>query len=440
VPAACGSWSGPPIALFWDQSLIWGLICRTTLRALGIPFRQLTAQEIVKGELDHHRVLLVPGGWASHKMQALGSRGQKEVRRFVLEGGSYLGFCGGAGLALASPPSLGLVPLRRLPLEKRLPSASGRVMLRKCSDHAFWRDLPEILPASIWWPSQFQWQPAPSLCCIASYAGTGSDFMTADLPVADLENRDMPWDAWEQIYGINLNPRLLIDQPAIIECRAGGGRLVLSYPHLETPGDITANQLLVNLLGYLDDAAGGCARGEPPSSAQPAGPPGDAALAFLDDAANRVDTLIQFGERHLLWKWRSPWLLHWRRGIRGLEYGSLAVLTRVLREEVRHASQAWDPGTNDPWREPARQLSQNVKVFCDLAQRLLLEEKFAGQSGHFSKVGQVNKSVDSLREQLFGRQMSHGGLCRAIFDELERLLQQALSLPQNPSHSSPDPI
>jgi hypothetical protein len=432
-------WDQPPVALLWDQSLVWGLICRTTLQELGIPFRLIRAQAIARGQLEVYRILVAPGGWASHKMRALGRTGQEQVRRFVARGGSYLGFCGGAGLALSSPPSLGLVPLERLPLAQRLPSASGQVIIAKTTDHPMWQNLPASLPVSVWWPSQFKWQPAPHLRVVASYETPGPDFRVADIPLADLEDQEISWNDWERVYGINLNPQLLMGQPAIIEGRFGHGRVLLSYTHLETPGDVAGNQLFANILRTLNQAAAKCcpgaARAAPRKLERP-GSPSQEALDQLRQATQQVNGLIRFGERHLFWNWRRPWLLHWRRGIRGLEYGTLAVLLRVLSEEAQTVAATQGATANDPWLAPARHLAQEVPTFCASARSLLLEEKLASQSGQVSKVGQVNAAVDRLREMLFGREMSHGGLCRSLFDQLDELLYQVFALTDQPNQNT----
>jgi hypothetical protein len=429
----------PPVALLWDQSLVWGLICRATLQELGIPFRLIRAQAIARGQLEAYRILLAPGGWASHKMRVLGQTGQEQVRRFVARGGSYLGFCGGAGLALSSPPSLGLVPLERLPLGQRLPNASGQVIIGKRTEHPMWRNLPASLPVSVWWPSQFKWQPAPHLRVLASYETPGPDFRVADVPLADLDTQEISWNDWEKVYGINLNPRLLMGQPAIIEGRFGRGRVLLSYPHLETPGDVAGNQLFANILRALDQAAAKCcpdASGAAPRKPERPGSPSQDALDQLHQATQQVNSLIRFCERHLFWNWRRPWLLHWRRGIRGLEYGTLAVLLRVLSEEAQQVAATQAATANDPWLAPARRLAQEVRTFCESARSLLLEEKLASQSGQVSKVGQVNASVDRLREMLFGREMNHGGLCRSLFDQLDGLLYQVFTLTDQPDRNS----
>jgi hypothetical protein len=434
-PAACvavpeGSWNGPPIALFWDQSLVWGLICLQTLQQLQVPVRLISAAEIEQGVLDAHRVLLVPGGWAAHKMQALGKAGQDRVRQFVTSGGSYLGFCGGAGLALSSPPSLGLVALQRMPMKERLPSASGQVVLAGDCDHPIWQACPTQLMASVWWPSQFRWQTAPRVRVLASYAALANGFWLADLPLADLESQDMSYSSWEQAYGINLNPARLLGQPAIIEASLGQGQLILSYPHLETPGDTQAHRLMVNTLRYLDTSA---ALHLPKISAAPhhphreLPPPGTLTLKCLQQAAAAVDDLIALGQRHLLWNWRLPWLLHWRRGIRGLEYGTLAVLIRVIVQEAERLGIPFLEPDDNPWLVPARALLQETGTFCQLARKLLLEEKLAGQNGTCTKLGQVNATVDRLRSHLFGTQMNHGGLCRTLLDRLDRFLYQLLT-------------
>ncbi|MBC7360133.1 MAG: hypothetical protein H5U10_16505, partial [Desulfacinum sp.] len=49
-----------PVALFWDQSLVWGLLFVETFRRLGVPFRLVTASHIRRGVLARFSVLVVP--------------------------------------------------------------------------------------------------------------------------------------------------------------------------------------------------------------------------------------------------------------------------------------------------------------------------------------------------------------------------------------------
>ena len=133
--AGVDCWDGPPVAVLWDQSLVWGLLCIDTLSKLGVPFELLSAAQICEDRLDAFRVLLVPGGWAVHKVRVLGETGRLKIAKFIDESGSYLGFCGGAGLALSSPPALYLTPVRRMPMPERLPSASGEIYRLRRNSH-----------------------------------------------------------------------------------------------------------------------------------------------------------------------------------------------------------------------------------------------------------------------------------------------------------------
>jgi hypothetical protein len=421
-------WAGPPVAVFWDQSLVWGLILLKTLEDLKIPFYLLSGEEIAAGALARHRVFIVPGGWAAHKFRALGEAGSTRIKHFVENGGSYVGLCGGAGLALASPPSLGLVPLKRMPLSERLPNASGEIWIQGLPDHPIWKGLPLALPASIWWPSQFMNQPVPGSLCLATYKAPGKEFWVADLPLSDLQNTAVPWNEWERIYGINLDPARLIGHAAIMEATLGKGRLILSYPHLETPGDAWANRLFLRCLQYLDQEArkhishvdvGKDAPG------RPVGRPGKESLKHIAEAREAAEDLIGFGERHLLWQWRLPWLLNWRRGIRGLEYGTLAVVLAYLHGCLGEISNG-DEGLLDPWIEMAQRIKEQVIGFCQLAKDLLMEEKVATQTRNLTKLGKINATVDQLRTRLFGHKMNHSGLCRELFDELDGFLLQVL--------------
>lgn len=438
-------WSGPPVALFWDQSLVWGLICVDTLDRMGVPYRLLSGEDIHLGALHAHRVLLVPGGWALHKARALGDMGAEAIRAFVRGGGSYLGFCGGAGLALTAPRALELTPVERMPLSDRLPNASGEVWIHGSSDHPLFRDIPVEVPVSIWWPGQFGPNAEAEAIPLARYARPGADFRVADLAASDFPDGPAPWRSIETTYGINLDPDRLMGEPAILETRTGSGTVLLSYPHLETPDEPWGNRLLQNALRYLDECAAEAAapqrghhchhghghhaapaikRGEPPAVRVSSD-----TLQHLAAASATADELIAFGERHLLWNWRRPWLLNWRRGVRGLEYGMLAVLLRRaldLARTLSPASTGAAKADGDLPTSPVRDLKASVTEFCAQSKRLLIEEKIASQSGIVPKIGSVNETVDSLRSRLFGGRMNHEGLARTVFDPLDALLLDLL--------------
>ena len=98
------------------------------------------------------------------------------------------------------------------------------------------------------------WNPAPKSACLASYSAPGAGFQVADLRVCDVDE-SAGWGELEKAYGINLDPGRIKGHPAIIEVEKGKGRLVLSYAHLETPGDRWGNRLFFNILNYLNDSS-----------------------------------------------------------------------------------------------------------------------------------------------------------------------------------------
>lgn len=444
-------WTGPPVALLWDQSLVWGLVLVEALEAMAVPYRLVTAQHIRAQGLQKHRVLMVPGGWASHKARALGADGLEQVRTFVQNGGGYVGFCGGAGLALAGASSLNLVPIHRKGLTQRLPNASGEVWIEGNPEHPLWKDLPPRIPVSIWWPSQFAWDNGLGVEAVARYRGYGEDFWVADLCAADVTRCGARWQDWEKGYGINLNPALLEGQAAILCCRVGKGMAVLSYPHLELP-DGWGRRLLANILNSLQNSCYPKAVEPPESLLAPPAPgtpllcsaedvstsrmpletleqdghdgivpaPSVPALRALQEALEEAQSLIAFGERHLLWRWRRPWLLQWQRGIRGLEYGFLLVCLRFV---VSHCGrEKLQARASTPWDDLSQSLLEQTRLFCREARKLLLYEKVASHQGPLHKLQPVNAQVDALRETLFGRGMSHTGLSQHIFDTLDALV------------------
>ena len=59
------------------------------------------------------------------------------------------------------------------------------------------------------------------------------------------------WTELEEIYGINLNPNRLKDEPAVIEGTFGKGRVILSLIHFDTTDDENGAKVLKNLWDYL---------------------------------------------------------------------------------------------------------------------------------------------------------------------------------------------
>jgi len=74
---------------------------------------QVSPDEIRGGVLTNYDVVIFGGGSGSKQAEALGESGRTEVKRFVSNGGGYIGICAGAYLATSGYPwSLGLVNAR----------------------------------------------------------------------------------------------------------------------------------------------------------------------------------------------------------------------------------------------------------------------------------------------------------------------------------------
>jgi glutamine amidotransferase-like uncharacterized protein len=76
----------------------------------GFQVKSITAEQIREGALKNFDVLITPGGSASKQSSTLGEKGREAVKRFVTDGGGFIGICAGAYLASAEYPwSLGLL-------------------------------------------------------------------------------------------------------------------------------------------------------------------------------------------------------------------------------------------------------------------------------------------------------------------------------------------
>jgi hypothetical protein len=290
------------VALLWDKSFLWGYLAVYTLRDLGFSFDLVTAADISKGALRGYQALMVPGGWASLKCEALGPEGMEQVRRFVEMGGSYLGICGGAGLALQVDEGLGLLPATRKPMSERLPNFSGSIRIQRDSSHPFWWGLQEESCFQVWWPSQFELIEPERIQVLGKYGEPGSDFCVSDLNVQAAEAAGYDWKDLEKNYEINLDPKRLLNEPAVLQGTYGKGRVVLSYPHLDTPGDTAGNMALFNIWYYLLNATNLCQspRAEGVRSARTIPVDGESRKRAREMALE-AEKLVAFGEIFELW-------------------------------------------------------------------------------------------------------------------------------------------
>jgi glutamine amidotransferase-like uncharacterized protein len=67
----------------------------------GFALKTLTADQIRAGALKGFDVLIHPGGGARKQADTLGEKGRQIIKRFVADGGGFVGICAGAYLASA---------------------------------------------------------------------------------------------------------------------------------------------------------------------------------------------------------------------------------------------------------------------------------------------------------------------------------------------------
>lgn len=337
-------------------------------------------------------------------------------------------------MALDSADGLSLIPAFRKPSGERVPSFSGRIrVVPSCREHPIWKGLREPISFHAWWPGQFSLDPDEGITVIARYGKPETDFSVSDLVAEDVEGYGDPWERWEKDYGIHLNPGRLEGEPAIVEARNGKGRVFLSYLHLETPEDPQGNRALLNLCGDLargQDVRTKGARGrDSHSPVRPCAPRvDDRVIDIARELETAAERLIAFGQRNFLWYWRNSWLLQWRRGIRGLEYGTIYILiqeiSRRIAEIIKMGEIAPDPGRDldEALTEKMVLLREIGLPFFEEAKRLLMKERYAMNRGPLDPAKSEEPQIQQLRTKLFSSSKRFGGDFKRVLDTLDALL------------------
>ena len=80
----------------------------------GIKLYMMTAKDIQAGKLSGMDLILLPGGYAPAQYKALTEKGAREIRKFVENGGAYVGTCAGLASVLNDNNRLKLLPFHRL--------------------------------------------------------------------------------------------------------------------------------------------------------------------------------------------------------------------------------------------------------------------------------------------------------------------------------------
>lgn len=451
------------VYILWDASHIWGLMAWRALRALGVPSRLVKAKEIAEGALHGKpgpdggtRLLLVPGGGAQRKAALLGRAGRAAVRDFVYGGGSYLGFCGGAGLALSharEEQGLALCPWTRAPYAQRFQHLiSGHVLSTVCDATA---GLPECgpLPGAaarpdsapplprttislpVWWPGRFA--PGPGdVTTLATSIAPDADLWLADLPLAGVPPHVL--ETWRVCYGVDLSPDVLAGQPLVVSGSFGAGRYLLSYSHLETPESPAANAWLAGILRRLGAGTPRAAtvpawrlegtKGEPPSPARVARDP----AAMARHARAGIAALLDLGVEHHLFFRRTPWLWGWRAGLPGMACNNLLAAFAELEELARRAETTPHAALERLWERVGPRFAELTALFTEGAEGWLMASRLAAMLAPSLPDAVDSRGLAHQRAALFGHPMRGGGLAEELLLMAEDCLYTAQDLADAP--------
>lgn len=343
----------------------------------GIPCGLIRAKEIAQGALISKGcpVLLVPGGSARQKAACLGVKGRDEIQRWLSAGGLYLGFCGGAGLALSND-LLALCPITR--------KASDNRSAQLISGHVAASTDRGIVRLPVWWPGRFACASTPDIEIIARYTAPGSDL----------------WLGQQSFYAAD-HIQFPVGEPLIIRGRYGAGSYILSYSHLETPASAAANSLLAALLAEF----GFCSQ---PVKAIPQWhiiKPG-----YPDRSYRLLAELIASARSGGLLCQRSPWLLGWRQNMPGIALNHLLACASA-REAVKSAP---------PPKPKNRQLELLTEDFAAEARTYL--NRFAQDPSHGA-----GEYLLAERNRVFGHPMRGGGIADRILRLLEEILYEEIA-------------
>ncbi len=407
-----------PFWVLWDHSHLWGLLLCRGLAALGAPFAPVTCAELASGALwrERPRALLVPGGFARRKFAALGPAGVGAIRDYVASGGTYLGICGGAGLALSHDEGLGLCSWSRRAFAERLDHlVSGHARLVVDPDTALYPpSLPPAMAAPVWWPAGFEPPAAgwdPDVMVVAAYAGAGEDLMLADIALGAMP--DTLLAACQERFGLTLTPDFLDGGACVIAGSFGRGRYVLSHAHLETPDSPQANAWLTHLL-TLFTAGDAFGRGIP--AWHPDRDPVRFEDTHLASARRDMTAIIASGtEARLLFR-RNDWLLGWRPGMPGFPLSNLAAMLAGA------AALPPTPAALAYWREAGPRFARRMSAFARRLEAFFPAQRLEITLSLVDRPAGSEPGLAAERRELFGNAPAGGGLCGELAGLLDGLL------------------
>jgi hypothetical protein len=205
------------IAIYQGAGSPLGGINNVGGRLLQIPgstIERLSPERVKSDDLSGYDLIVFSGGTSMTQARTIGEEGKQNIRKYVANGGHYLGVCAGAYLAIAGEEwSIGMVNARLVP--GRRWRGSGFMDIEFSDDG-------RTRIADVDEPFKCRYRNGP----------TFGPLDRPDLPPYTV----LAWFRSE-VNNSRSVPGTMIDSPAIIEARYGEGRVLLVSPHPEnTPG------------------------------------------------------------------------------------------------------------------------------------------------------------------------------------------------------------
>ena len=268
----------------------------------------------------------------------------------------------------------------------------------------------------VWWPGRFAPEADERVSILASYRQPDTDFWLADLPLSRIPAP--VFEAWKDLYGVNVSADFLDGQPLMVAGNYGRGRYVLSYSHLETPDSPDANAWLAHLLRALAGLT-------PQRELVPAWDlhrkaafrwPETPQTAPLRTLLHGMRALLDLGVEHNLFFERTPWLWGWRPGLPGAVCNNLYSSLRVL------CGLRPGPDTLTAWDGMRTRFAALTDIFLPGAEGYLLACRLRETLSPTMPDAVDRRGLTNQREALFGHPMTGGGIVGELLEMTDELL------------------
>ena len=184
----------------------------------------LDVNDIRAGKLKDCDVLLMPGGLTGDEFRTLGPEGVEAVRKYVAEGGSYIGICAGCGLAMNIKIGLRIVNCGNYLNTDR---GQATLLVRINQDGS---QMLGVKPGI--YGIQYAGGPIPDFTkAVKEWDGTHTILATYESSLGKKYSRKETRDGKKVTK--NYKHTLMYDYPAVVFATFGKGKVLISGPHPE---------------------------------------------------------------------------------------------------------------------------------------------------------------------------------------------------------------